>query len=652
MAASFSLTSGSYQGRTLKLSCTQTKDIANNKSVINWTLTSAGGESNYYTTGPTKVYINGTEVYSKGRTDWSAKTFPAAKGSVSGSLTVSHNNDGNKSISVSFSTAIYTSTVSTYSGTWALDSNPRQANITGAPNFNDEQNPTITYSNPAGNAVNSLEACISLTGSKDDIVYRSIPKTGSSYTFNLTDAERNVLRQATTGANSRAVKFFVKTNIGGVVYHSVLNKTLTIVNASPTLYPIIEDTNSATIALTGKASKMVKYFSCPEVATGAAAYKYATITQQAITNGNKKTTNAKDIFNYIDNALFAFWAKDSRGNEIYQEINKINEGNWIDYVRITCNVSPTNPTTDGKMFLNVKGNYWNGNFGAVANYLTLQYRMGIKGQSFGEWITVDAELDGNTYNTSIPFEGLNYQTTYAFEVRALDKLETTEVKYVEVQTTPVFDWGKNDFRFNVDASGWFSSDVKDLPDGSGDGSYWRDLKAGTYWYDANRMNISEMPNPWGFAVKIGYVGNDYSILFFTQTEGPMFRRSGNLHNDSGWKSLTNSEYSTNEHVIGTWIDGKPLYRKSVSFNNVAVSKNVTLAHGISNADKIIHKKGVFIVDDGTTFESRDYPLVSYSGAMLGFLANKTNIVFAGDDSWSANANRSHIFTLEYTKTTD
>jgi hypothetical protein len=564
MAASFSLTSGSYQGRYLKLSCTQTKDIANNKSTINWTLTSAGGESNYYTTGPTKVYINGTEVYSKGRTDWSAKTFPAAKGSVSGSLTVSHNNDGNKSISVSFSTAIYTATVSTYSGTWALDSNPRQANITGAPNFNDEQNPTITYSNPAGNAVDKLQACISLTGAKDDIVYRNISKTGSSYTFNLTEAERNVLRQATTGANSRTVKFYVQTTIGGNTYQSILNKTLTIVNAKPTLYPIIEDTNSVTAALTGNTSKMVKYFSSPEVATGSAAYKYASITNNSISNGSNYTTKASDVFHNIENAIFYFWAKDSRGNEIQQEINKINENNWIDYVKITCNPSPTNPTTDGKMSLNIKGNYWNGNFGAVANYLTLQYRMGIVGQSFGDWITVDAELDGNTYNASIPIEGLNYQTTYMFEVRALDKLETTPVKYLEVQTTPVFDWGKNDFRFNVPVSGWFSSDVKDLPDGSGDGAYWRELKAGTYWYDANRFNISEMPNPWGFVVKIGYIEADYTILFFTQTEGPTFRRSGNLHNDSGWQPF-NAESGSNAN--GSWVkyaDGTMICTKKMT----------------------------------------------------------------------------------------
>lgn len=482
------------------------------------------------------------------------------------------------------------------SQTVTLDTIPRQASLTSAPNFNDEQNPTITYSNPAGNSVTSLQTCISWTGNAD-IEYRDISKTGTSYTFNFTNAEREKLRKAATG-NTLAVKFYVKTVISGVTYYSTLNKTLTIINASPTLYPIIEDTNSVTVALTGKASKIVKYFSSPAVATGATSYKHATITNNAITNGNKKTDKASDTFYNVENALFAFWAKDSRGNEIYQEINKVNEGNWIDYVKITCDASNNNPTTDGKMTLNINGNYWNGNFGAVANELTLQYRMTIAGQPFGDWVTVGAELDGNTYNAAVQIEGLDYQTTYAFEVRALDKLETTPVKYFEVQTTPVFDWGKNDFWFNVDAHGWFSSDVKDLPDGSGDGLYWQELKAGTYWYDANRFEVGEMPNPWGFVVKIGYTNADYTILFFTQAEGAIFRRSGNLHNDSGWTSI-DSGTVLYENANGTNATTIPMSEtlanyKSVEvvYGNGSIRKSVKIPKG-SAVELFLSRAGYF-----------------------------------------------------------
>ena len=126
----------SYDGRKLRLYCTSTTNVANNTSTINWTLYSEGGNSNYYSTGPTTVTINGVRAYYKDRVSYSSQTFPASKGSTTGTLTVAHNSDGKKSISVSLATAIYTSTVTTNSGTWTLDNIPRQATITSAPNFN------------------------------------------------------------------------------------------------------------------------------------------------------------------------------------------------------------------------------------------------------------------------------------------------------------------------------------------------------------------------------------------------------------------------------------------------------------------------------------------------------------------------------------
>lgn len=131
MASSITLKSSSYDGRYMKLVCEQTStSSANNTSTIKWTLTTEGGNENYYSTGPTTVKINGTTVYSKSRVAWDSKTFPASKGSTSGTLTVTHTTDGTKSISVSLSTAIHTSSTSTKTETWTLDSIPRYAKIT------------------------------------------------------------------------------------------------------------------------------------------------------------------------------------------------------------------------------------------------------------------------------------------------------------------------------------------------------------------------------------------------------------------------------------------------------------------------------------------------------------------------------------------
>lgn len=127
MASTFSLTSSSYDGRYMTLSCSQSKDVETNKSTITWTLTSTGGNDKYYSTGPTTVKINETEVYYCARKNWATKEFPAAKGSKSGIITVNHDQYGNASINVSLKTAIYVgaSSATEKSGTWELDNIPR-----------------------------------------------------------------------------------------------------------------------------------------------------------------------------------------------------------------------------------------------------------------------------------------------------------------------------------------------------------------------------------------------------------------------------------------------------------------------------------------------------------------------------------------------
>ncbi len=120
-------TSNSYSGRYLQLTITETINTAANKSTLKWTLTSTGGSSLYYSIAPTTVKINGTQVYYKGATAWDDRVFPAATGSVSGTIDVTHNSDGKKSISVVFDTRVWYSSAESYGGTMTLANIDRSA---------------------------------------------------------------------------------------------------------------------------------------------------------------------------------------------------------------------------------------------------------------------------------------------------------------------------------------------------------------------------------------------------------------------------------------------------------------------------------------------------------------------------------------------
>ena len=258
MATSGSFNTTGYQGRYLTFAWSlSSQSIENNSSVISWTLKGAGNaSSSWYNAGNFKVVVNGTTVYS------SSTRIKLYNGTTvaSGNLTINHGSDGNKSFSASAQAGIYTVAVNcSGSGSFDLPPIARAATLTAAPNFTDEQSPTISYSNPAGNVVTTLQACISLTGSTDNISYRDIPKTGSSYTFELTSSERNLLRQASPSSNTLNVIFYVKTVINGSTYYSTLNRTMTIVNANPTITGVsYKDVNGTTTAITGNDQKIIQ----------------------------------------------------------------------------------------------------------------------------------------------------------------------------------------------------------------------------------------------------------------------------------------------------------------------------------------------------------------------------------------------------------
>lgn len=115
----------------------------------------------------------------------------------------------------------------------------------------------------------------------------------------------------------------------------------------------------------------------------------------------------------------------------------------------------------------------------------------------------------------------------------------------------------------------------------------------------------------------------------------------------GWEEIDDAnDFSTTEKVIGTWINGKPLYRKTVTFTPTNTNQN-DYAHNISNVNRIW-------VDDGDSFLAiNDISLpVNYSRGTdyLYTHANRDNVTM----KISANGwlNYPAYVTLKYTKTTD
>ena len=448
MALSGVMRTNDYDGRYYELSWTATQSTINNTSTISWTLKALGGRSHFYTEYVLKVMLGGQTLIDK--TD----AYYRYKGTIkSGSFTLTHNLLGELTINGSIKAASYYAEPNLFgNASWELNKIPRQATITAAPNFTDEDNPTITYSNLVGNDVSKLEACISLTGENPDIAYRDIPKAGTTYTFNLTDSERAILRNSCVNAKSRDVYFYIRTTIGSTVLHYNLKRTLTIVNAEPTVSATATDQGTVSITLTGDTSKMIKGYNTINVSMTATAKKGATISSYKITNGSNVINTASGLFNNAESGAFVFTATDSRGYSTSKTVNLT----VIPYVPLTCNVNAkielnATDSTKADITFEISGNYYNGSFGAKNNTLTLAYELEAKSGKSTEVITTTPTFKDNTYKLTYTISNLSYQDSYTVIIKASDlvyqNISSTSKK---LSVFPVYDWGETDFRHHTD----------------------------------------------------------------------------------------------------------------------------------------------------------------------------------------------------------
>lgn len=414
--------------------------VASNTSNVTVKVQAWRTNTGYETYGTGTCYVNiGGTTYSQSISSSQKITYNSYTQLFSKSLTINHDADGTKSLYVSsyISHSRFDSTSQGF--TVNLTDIPRSATITNAPSFNDTQNPTLTYSNTAGSSVSSLQACISLTGSNDDIAYRNIPTTGTSYTFNLTTAERNVLRQATTTSNTRTVYFYIKTVINGSTFYSNKAVTLTIVNANPTFSVAYLDTNLTTTTITGNNQQIIQNNSTLRInISNATALKYATLTSASINVNGVTTTQSLSsssltfdvgILNVSQNLSIPVTVTDSRNNKTTINLT-VQVLSWslptalISLARESNFYTSTNLTVDA-------------NYSSLNNKNTITIQYQIKK-------TTDANYGALTTISDNVQTTFNADNQYSWNVRVIltDKIGSTTYNLFLYKGIPLMFWDR------------------------------------------------------------------------------------------------------------------------------------------------------------------------------------------------------------------
>ena len=562
------------------------QSIANNQSNITLHLyaqatSSSVGAYNFNHNSKAYIYLNGSVKKSATNLDMDFRNKKRVD-MLTWTGNVSHGSDGKLKITISgnFDTngpsSVTTGSVST---SWTLTTIPRQAEITNAPNFNDEANPTVQYKNPAGSSASSLQMCITSSDeSKTYASYRNISKTGSSYTFNLTDTERNALRNAIPNSNSLSVKFIIKTVLGGATYRHSSTKTMTIINASPTFSNFnYVDSNTMTTQLTGNSNKFIKKYSSVNISIpqeykmqtkkGAlpVSYNYIVGSQSKLISATTSTIPDTEFLNMNTNVINVY-AIDSRKNQSF--VSKSLE--TIDFKECSLQSLKAEREDGVGTFVKISilGTYDTINFGAVSNTIeTVTLRCKEKTSTTWEEFNIKQLVtisDGKISCDNVRFlqKEFTLGTEYDIQVEITDKLSTDyEVNAINsgkvlmsalknegvcfggiydkaiggpLQITGGFPWSEK-FPYSA-AKNKSDSGMKELPKGKDTKEYWSSLQNGWYWYE-NTNAVPNLPASYGFVEKIGFEGGDYTVYFHKQSSGTVFRKTGDESNNNPWTSF-------------------------------------------------------------------------------------------------------------------
>lgn len=474
MATSGSFRTSAYDSRCLEFAWSRKSySFENNTTTISWTLYARGtGQYRQYNAGNFRVKIDGVQVYySESRITTTDGLYIAG-----GEYTFTHNNDGSKSFTAYVEAGIYTYAVNcSGSGTFTLDSIPRKATLTTVPaELNDMDDIVIGFSNPLGNSVSSLKIYISLANSKSNsIVSRTITnKTTNSYIITLTESEKMAFYNNMPTTTWRDVYVILETVVGSTAYEDSVKRDFFLVGHHPTATITIRDNNPDTTKLTGNSERFIKGQSTAAFTITGTARKGATITKYFI-DGNE--VNATDSILNISTDNITYAVEDSRGLRYENTVSLT----MIDYVDVTCGQKvdiKLESETIATITVSLSGDYFNGSFGNVSNELWLEVRHRETNGQWSNWIPLTEAYtptySGTTYKLTAPIPyNFDYSKAYTIESRARDKLSVGESPLYTARLTPVFDWGENDFNFNVPIS-FNGQEMKDFIVERGTSGIW------------------------------------------------------------------------------------------------------------------------------------------------------------------------------------
>lgn len=265
-----------------------------------------------------------------------------------------------------------------------------------------------------------------------DLMNLILTSTSQYITFNCTTYNGNT----SLGSNSVNFKYDI--------YNSAYENNLTL--------KVIDDLS---INLTGSTNKIING-----------------ISNVKITNNPSKFENFEDN-SQIDYYLFSYLGTTYKTNSNYYQFNNatsnlfggdsvdkrnlktivtetISADSFINYFTPIISELKTQraESTSSDITINLKGNFWNENFGAVQNQITLKYRYRLDNDNYSNYIDVNPTISQNEFTFEIILQG-NSDKQFTIEFVASDSTNSQfSLTATEPKGASLFDLGDEYFNVN------------------------------------------------------------------------------------------------------------------------------------------------------------------------------------------------------------
>lgn len=430
------------------------QDIPNNRTQIKWT---CGLYSEHkFKANAIKMSafsINGVQVYSGGT--YSNFEDEGDQTIAFGAMWIDHNADGKKTFSISsFTGWLYSNhNYSSSGGSFTLTDIPRKATITAASNFTDLENPSISFSNPGGF---TMDVWLELNPVGDHLCVRNnIPNTGS-YTWTLTEAERNALRDRCAGT-SCTVRLGLYSYVGGTQYADYRDMTFTIKESDATRPTVSMELtlNNGTLPSTfadmyiqGKSKVNVKLSATgknnAKINSYSASVDGVAYNSQTFTSNVIQSSGNLDIMGYAkDSREFTGSVKKSINVIAYSKPLVIPAGseNAILCYRSDDNGKRTGNSTS--VWVKAKRSYYKLIDGNVQkNTCALDYRVKPVSEEWNDSVhkwkdLIPSSSTTDEYNALISGVVFDLKQSYTVQIRAIDSLNEYDIRTFEIPTQDV-----------------------------------------------------------------------------------------------------------------------------------------------------------------------------------------------------------------------